>query len=306
MLNNYWMRPCDLRMLDVLRRCYGGLLLVWVAGMWIDRALFFGAGSWVPAEVARAVLDPDAWNLYSVVPDTPFFVSSALLLLALGGAALAAGVWPRGAAAGSFLLLIALQHANNLLVDSEDTVFRLFAFYLIFVPPRAQLQLIPYPAAPEGPLASRYPAWPLRLFQLQMCLIYLCSGIQKTDGAEWLDGSALYYVFRLDDTVKYPMPAAVTESMGLLQLMTWSVLAFELSAPVLLWLKSTRRVCLAVAVAFHLVTSYSMNLHLFHWIMLTGLLSFLKYEEWQYLTRKFRRLRPNPPGAAGGRLESPV
>ena len=290
-VDDFWMRSCDLRILDVLRRCYGGLLIVWVVWLWIDRRLFFGEGSWVPAEVATTVVDSDVWNLYSVVPDTPFCVGAALLLLAVGGVALVGGVWPRVAATVSFLLLVAIQHANNLLVDSEDAVFRLFAFYLIFVPPRDQLQLTPRSAHPEGPLVSRFPAWPLRLFQLQICLIYLCSGIQKTDGIDWIEGTSLYYVFRLDDTVKFPLPRGVTESMGLLRLMTWSVLAFELLAPVLLWLKSTRRACLAVAVAFHLLTNYSMNLHLFHWIMITGLLSFLKYEEWQFLTRPFRRSR---------------
>lgn len=284
-VDDFWMRPCDLRMLDVLRRCYGGLLIVWVGWLWIDRRLLFGEGSWVPAEVTRAVIDPDTWNLYSVVPDTPFFVSAALLLLALGGVALAGGWWPRAAAAVSFLLLIAIQHANNLLVDSEDAVFRLFAFYLIFVPPRDQLQWHPGVPHPEVRSAVRFPAWPLRLFQLQMCLIYLCSGIQKTDGIEWLDGTALYYVFRLDDTAMFPMPAGITESMGCLRMMTWSVLVFELLTPVLLWVKSTRRTCLVVAAAFHLLANYSMNLHLFHWIMLTGLLSFVEYEEWQFLTR---------------------
>ncbi len=297
-VDDFWMRPCDLRMLDVLRRCYGGLLIVWVAWFSVDRQLLFGEGSLLPAQAAQAILDPDAWNLYSVVPDSQFYVSSAFVLLALGGGALVWGVWPRVAALVSFLLLIAIQHANNLLVDSEDAIFRLFAFYLIFVPPRAQLQLTTHSADPHGPPSSRCPAWPLRLFQLQICLIYLCSGIQKTDGIEWLNGSALYYVFRLDDAVKFPMPLWVTESMGMLRCMTWSVLAFELLAPALLWLRSTRKSCLMVAVMFHLATNFSMNLHLFHGIMLTGLLSFVKYEEWVSLTRKLRRT--GSPGEHAG------
>jgi hypothetical protein len=275
-IDQFWMRPTDLRMLNVLRRCFGGLLVVWTVWMWRDRSLFFGSDSWVPAQTAREVIDPDVWMLYSLVPETPFFVNTALLLLGLGGVALMAGIIPRLAAATSFLLLVAVQHANNMLMDSEDAVFRLFAFYLIFVPPSEQLTPI---ATTEGTV-SRFPAWPLRLFQLQICLIYACTAIQKSNGNEWLDGSALYYVFRLDDSVKYPLPSLITESIGMLRLATWSVLAFEFLAPVLLWIPSTRRIMWAVAVGFHLLTHYSMNLHLFHGIMLTGLLSFLRYEEW--------------------------
>ncbi len=90
-IDQFWMRPTDLRMLDVLRRCYGGLLVLWTFWMWRDRGLFFGSDSWVPARTAREVIDPDVWMLYSLVPETPFFVNTALLLLGLGGVALMAG-----------------------------------------------------------------------------------------------------------------------------------------------------------------------------------------------------------------------
>lgn len=289
-VDQFWMRPTDLRMLDVLRRCYGGLLILWSFWFWRDSHLFFGEGSWLPERAARDVVDSDVWMLYSLVPETPFYVNSALLLLALGGLALMAGIVPRLAAAVSFLLLVAIQHANNMLVDSEDAVFRLFAFYLIFVPPSDQLGPIPSSDEASGPAEWRFPAWPLRLFQLQICLIYACTAIQKSDGSEWLDGSALYFVFRLDDSAKYPLPALITESIGLLKLMTWSVLAFEFLAPVLLWFPSTRRIMWGVAVCFHLLTHYAMNLHLFHGIMLTGLLSFLRYEEWVALRDSTRRV----------------
>ncbi|RLS56737.1 MAG: hypothetical protein DWH91_05925 [Planctomycetota bacterium] len=288
-VDNFWMQPSDLRMLGVLRRCYGVLLVIWTVWMGIDRQLFFGQSTWLPAEASRFVVDPDVWSLYSLVPDTQFYVTTTLLLLALCGIALTAGIRPRITAAACFLLLVATQHANNMLIDSEDAVFRLFAFYLIFVPPSDQLQMFGPESLANSPSVHRFPAWPLRLFQIQMCLIYGCSAIQKSDGIEWIDGTALYYVFRLDDSVKFPMPAFLTESLILLRMMTWCVLAFELLAPVLLWWAPTRRATLVVAVSFHLLTHYSMNLHLFHGIMLTGLLSFLKYEEWESLKGRVQR-----------------
>ena len=62
-----------------------------------------------------------------------------------------------------------------------------------------------------------------------------------------------------------------------LKVVSWSVLLVEFLIPCLLWNRRTRLLGLALAVPFHLGIDYSMNLNLFHWIMLTGLLSFVDW-----------------------------
>lgn len=57
------------------------------------------------------------------------------------------------------------------------------------------------------------------------------------------------------------------------------MLALEWTLPVLLWLKPTRRAAIAVAIVFHLAVDYSMNLLLFHWLMILGILSFAELAE---------------------------
>ena len=52
-------------------------------------------------------------------------------------------------------------------------------------------------------------------------------------------------------------------------------LVFEVLLPVGLWLPRTRWFTLGVAVLFHLSLEYTLNLFLFHWLMLLGLLPFL-------------------------------
>jgi hypothetical protein len=163
-----------------------------------------------------------------------------------------------------------LQHANILLIDGEDVIFRLFAFFLVFVPPWHQLRT----------LQPLLPAWPLRLFQLELCLIYACAATQKTNGPEWLEGTALYFPLRLDDFSRFALPAPISESFVGTAIVTWAVVLFEFLVPVLIWWPKTRRWCLLGAFVFHAATDYAMNLHLFHWIMLVGFLSFVRYEEW--------------------------
>lgn len=290
-IDRFWMQPQDLRILDVVRRCYGILLFFNIGLLWIDRRIFFGEGSFLPAVAAAEVVDPDTWNLFSFASERTLVIDTALLLLLASAVALVLGKIPRLAAGICFLLLVAIQHANMMLFDAQDIVFRLFAFYLIFVPPRSQLRLPAASLPRKVELPHPFPAWPLRLFQIQICLIYLCSAIQKSNGPQWLDGTALYYALRLDDATRFHLPEQIVESITWTKFLTWSVLLFEFTVPVLIWLPKARWYCLVTAFLFHLATDYSMNLHLFHWIMMTGLLSFVRYDELCGILEWFRMRR---------------
>jgi hypothetical protein len=182
--------------------------------------------------------------------------------------------------------LTSFHNRNIAIVDGEDTLFRLFAFYLALCPSGWAWSLDARRRKSDEPPPI---PWALRLFQLQICVIYLSSAIEKTSGHDWTSGTALYYVARLDDTFgKLPIPAFPFETLWMIKAMTWSVLALEWALPVFLWVKRTRRLAVVVAIAFHLAIDSTMNLFLFHWLMILGLLSFLDYDE---LAAPFRRLR---------------
>jgi hypothetical protein len=204
------------------------------------------------------------------------------LLLLVQTVALLVGFLARFQAACVFVWLVSFYHRNQLIFDGEDTVFRLFCFYLILLPIGDHYAVDSWwkrrrSGSSEQPPV--HPIWPLRLVQIQWTLIYLSSAMEKFNGPEWLDGTALYYVSRLDDMFgKFPVPAVLFDSMIAIKLMTWSVLTLETLVPIGLWIKPTRTAAVMLAAAFHLATDYTMNLFLFHWIMLVGLLSFIPSE----------------------------
>lgn len=286
-IDHFWMRPADLRTLDLMRRCYGILLLIYVGALWVDRHKFFASGSFLPSEAARGVLDPDALNIYTLLPDDPFSITLSLLLLASAGVCLILGYFPRVTATAALCLLTLVQHSNMMLCDAEDTVFRLFAFFFVFAPPWKELKA----ASADNPQTG-FPVWPIRFFQLQMCIIYFCAGIQKSNGAEWIDGTAVYYTLRLDDMTMFHLPGWMAESVNWLRALTWGTLVFELLFPFLIWNRWCRWPCLCVALLFHLMLEYSFNLHLFHPIMLVGLMSFVSFDEWQALWQRVSRRLP--------------
>ena len=105
----------------------------------------------------------------------------------------------------------------------------------------------------------------------------LFSGLEKCQGAAWREGTALYYVSRLDDLFyRFPVPEFIFESLFLVAIATWAAVLLELSIPVLVWFGKTRRFALCLAVLFHLSLDYMMNLNLFEWLMLVGWSSFIE------------------------------
>jgi hypothetical protein len=122
--------------------------------------------------------------------------------------------------------------------------------------------------------AGQEHTWALRLIQLQMSIIYLSAAWCKLLGETWRDGTALWIVSRSDDYFgRFWVPEVFFEPI-FLQGLTLATLAIELLVPVTLWIPRLRVPSLIVATLFHLGIEYSMNLFLFQWIMLVGLLSF--------------------------------
>jgi Vitamin K-dependent gamma-carboxylase len=269
----------DPRLAAVLRIGYGVLLLINLA-MWApDLRLWFSESGLLPLAAAREIVNEHAptvlgwmgaeawlWSCYGVL------VASAVLLTA--------GWHTRIQAIIVLIGLTSFQNRNYAIVDGEDTLFRLFAFYLALCPAGWAFSLDARRRKRRGITEAPPVPWGLRLFQIQMSVIYLSSAIEKSMASEWTSGTALYYVARLDDSFgKLPVPGFVFETLWITKLVTWSVLVLEWGLPVLLWLKRTRRVALVVAIVFHLSIEYSMNLFLFHWLMILGLLSFAEFDE---------------------------
>ena len=136
----------------------------------------------------------------------------------------------------------------------------------------------PSNSLPRGPLGTRFneSAWAVRLVQLQVSAVYLSTAWEKYQGISWRDGTALYYVSRMDDLFgRLPLPDIWFETPWLLAAMTWGVVLLEGLLPVALWCKPTRKWALLAAIGLHLSIEATMHIFLFEWVMIISLLSFL-------------------------------
>ncbi len=302
--DEFFFAPRDLRIVAVIRIAYAALLLLWLAILWPDLQKWYAADGVLPPLAAEKLAAVGTWSLLSLLPEDPAWLRGAWFLAAAHAAMLLVGLGSRLNAAALFVWIVSFCHRNELILDSEDAVFRLVGFYLIFMPCGACWSLdarlfgsrtadCRLPIGYENQFRNsqsanrnRGPAWALRLLQIQMCVIFLSAGLSKLFSPLWQDGSAMYYVSRLTDYFgRFPTPDVFWATPWVVRLITWSVIAAELAIPILIWFKPARRWALAALLVFHLANEYTMHLFLFHWIMLVGWAAFLTGDDLDAIKR---------------------
>lgn len=268
----FFFAPMPLHVCAALRIAFGLLMSVTCAFIFVNADRWFGPTGVLPFAASRTIIDPDTITLFHWFPESmlaPRVLAAIMLLNCLG---LVLGWHGRIHAACLFVLYTSFVHRNLAIFDSEDTVLRLACFFLALMPVDAAWSVR------AARLAHRPapPVWPLRLWQIEMTLIYLSTALLKLRGQEWWDGSALHYALGVELFQRFPVPDALANGPVLSRLATWSVLAVECVLPFALWVPRWRTCALAAAVAMHLAIDYAMNLFLFEWAMIAGLLAFCR------------------------------
>lgn len=244
---------------------------------WVDAQKWFGPNGMVSYEASRAIVDPDTLTLFQLFPRSEIAVTILFTLVIVQAVCLVLGFYGRFQAACLFVLLASFHHRNNAWCDAEDTLMRLACFFMIFMPLDAgwSVRNLVSSARHRGHQACE--SWPLRLFQLQMAVIYLSTGILKFQGADWRDGTAVYYSLNLVQYRRFPLPEFMMHSLLFSQISTWAVLALELALPFMLFIPRLRLLAIVSGILLHLSIDYALNLFLFEWAMIIGLLSFLPF-----------------------------
>ncbi len=259
-----------------MRIAYGTLLLVYVAVWGLDASLWFTDEGVLRTETARQLGDYQNESLLFWLPSNRPVALTLLIVLWLQSLLLLLGCWSRLQVACIFVWLVSFQSRNPLIHDGEDIVFRLLSFFMIFMPLDHAWSLGRWLRGVPS-TSGRADAWALRLVQFEVTAIYLSTALSKWQGVTWINGTALYYVSRMDDLYgRLWLPDRLFENAWTLHLATWGVLGVETTLPFLLWYPRTRRLGLGLAVGLHLSIEYAMHLFLFQWVMIVCLLSFVK------------------------------
>jgi hypothetical protein len=205
------------------------------------------------------------------------------------------------------LLLVgwtALTAINPLIADQGDNISRILLVYLCFADTSARWSL---DARARGrgtdPLRNVAHNAAVLAVGAQICLAYVLSGLFKLQGAEWRDGSAVYYPLLLPQFRPWPALADLIAGSGwLVAVATWGTLALQLAFPLLLLHRRLRTAAVAGALLMHAGIAVTMGLPFFSLFMMAGDCVFLRdatVARWAVREKAHPGIRPRTRAGPG-------
>jgi hypothetical protein len=277
----------------VYRILFGVILLLNGLFLLPDATTLYGPTGVLPPDVARTLPHANGLNLLAWLPPTNGWLYAFLAVYLVAAATLTIGLLTPVSAAVVFLCLVSLHHSNLIVLNSADTFMRLASFYLIFSAAGRAVSVdrwlrVRRGLEPPGEPAPASP-WAQRLIQVQLAIAYLATVYAKLHGFPWVYGTAVFYVTRVREFDRFPVPY-LFDHLWTIKLLTWGTLVVEFALGALVWFRDLRYPVLLAGVMLHLGLEYSMNIQLFQWVMLSAFVLFTD-------PRDFRR-RPRPRAGA--------
>ena len=261
----------------LFRVLYGVLVIATLVLLRPDWLAWYGIHGWVSLPTVLSLEPGTRLNLFSIIPQNDGWIEGLFWVSLASALMLTIGLLTRLNAALVFLCLTSIQQRNLYITHGGDTFLRLAGFFLIFAPAGAAFsmdRLIHIWRRRESRGIRPRSPWAQRMIQLQLSMLYVSAFLQKIKGAPWLQGTALFYVFHLEDLRHFPLPSWFFHAF-VLKLGTWFALALEFSLGILIWVKKLRYALLALGVVFHLFLEYSLNIPLFQWDVLSAYILFV-------------------------------
>lgn len=109
---------------------------------------------------------------------------------------------------------------------------------------------------------------------IQVCIVYFFAALAKLEDSQWLNGTALEVISKVE---YFSLPFIVNESSnftGILKLLNYIVLFYQLSFPIMVWFKKIKIPFLIIGVLMHLYIAFVMGLMSFGVIMIISYIYF--------------------------------
>lgn len=295
--DRFWFAPVDLYNVGLFRMIFAFVLFAMYFLRFQNVELFFYNSGLLDSADALSIL-PDYFR--TSVPI--FFHSDAanywghviyLVMLFLLGLGVVGrwGTWIICALSLSFL------QRNFPLVYGADLFSHFWLFYLSFIQHNKHWSVLnlkkgwrpsTLPQVDSDMVSSAF----IRLIQIQLCLCYAYTGLEKFKGTQWWDGSAVWTVIGMQELVTADL-TFLRNMPVLIALISMSTVIFEVYFIFAVWNKKLRPYWLSFGFMFHFSTAILMTLWFFCCVMvLPYLLFFDSLKLRRFVAAGVRRLRP--------------
>ena len=276
--NDFFFQPQLPTPVALFRVLYGLIFLADLLLMRADWLTFFGARGLVSLQTERVLAAGPRLDIFAWIPQTDPWVLAVFWVALIAGICLTIGFQSRLSSIAVFVLVTSMHQRNLFIIHGGDTLLRVTGFFLMFAPAGAAFsvdRLLRIWNGKEGLEITPRAPWAQRMIQFETAMLYFMTFVEKSLGPAWVDGTALHYVFHLDQFKRFPVPAFF-EDPFMVKLETWGTLAIEFSMGVLVWIKELRYPLLLAGLLLHLSLEYSMNVPLFQWIILATYVTFVE------------------------------
>ena len=280
-INSFFFNEVDTRIFAVLRICTGLLMTLWVIA---------GYPNWHRDYHADGIL-----SLSVMGPEFPWFYKWLSVVDMLDGifpiyfwwwlTLIVSISFTLGLSSKLMCLLLLIlhtsfQHRNYWASNAEQTVFRMICFYSLFMPLGRNFSIDSLMFKPKDNLST---IWPLRMMQLNCCIVYAVSTYWKlVSDKVWLSGETMYYTIYNPQWSKFTFPELFLLP-GVSLISTYGSLFLEGSFSILVWFKSLRKYVAYIAILFQIMIAVFLNhVGFFSMAMACALISFLRWNDFRY------------------------
>jgi len=295
--NRFFFTPQLPTPIALFRIIYGLLVIVTLLLLRPDWLNWYGPHAWVSLETMHKLEPGPRLNIFAWVPQTDGWINGIFWVFLASAALLTAGCLTRLNSIVVFILLNSMQQRNLYITHGGDTFLRVAGFFLMFAPAGAALsvdRLIRIRRGKDDSALQPRAPWAQRMIQIELALLYFTTFCWKIQGVPWIEGTALYYVYHLDEMQRFPLPSLLLRP-AVLRIGTWFSLILEFSLGVLIWIKEFRYYLLALGLCFHLVLEYSLNTPMFQWDVLSAYVLFIEPADleraWKWIQSRVLRQR---------------
>jgi hypothetical protein len=274
----FFFAPQSPTSIALFRVFYGVMVTITLLLLRPDWLTWYGPHAWVSLATMHQVEPGTRLNIFRVIPQSDTWIVALFWIFLVSAVLLTVGFLTRLNSVIVFLCLTSIHQRNLFITHGGDTFLRVAGFFLIFAPAGAALsvdRLMRVRSGKDGAAVAARSPWAQRMIQFEMALVYFAGFYSKAQGPSWIDGTALYYVYHLDELHRFPLPAWFLNPT-ILKMVSWFALALEFSLGVLIWIREFRYYLLAAGLAFHLFLEYSLNLPMFEWDVLSAYVLFIE------------------------------
>ncbi|BAQ66671.1 HTTM domain-containing protein [Geminocystis sp. NIES-3709] len=281
----------DLRSLALFRICLGILILIDLTVRFQDLKAHYTDFGVLPRDVLLTRhFNPWFWSIH-LFSGQSLFQIALFLMTGICAIALILGYQTRLFTILSWFFLVSLQNRNPLINNSGDVLFRLLLFWSIFLPLGSYYSVDYALNLAKNKLSKKIFSGATIALTFQICLIYWCAWLFKSDPIWRVEGTAVYYALSLD-LFATSFGKYLLNFPELLKFLNFATLSIELIGPFFLFMPiftdSFRLATVIVFIGLHLGFRLALIIGIFYLVSCTGWLIFIPSFVWDKLSLKLR------------------